>query len=583
MQPQPHIVARGQDRVHVRGKAGQQPGELSGGLWRVQLVEIINNQRDAAVSVGELRQHPVDHRRCVEVGCRCWQFRAAVCTGGVTDRAEQGQPELLGVVLAALHLHEGEPARLTRSARPGAQQRRLPAAGRSRDDRHLPAPPRDPGQREDHPGRSAGELLEPPSQTCPDIYAWHPGAGHAVLAPSVSVPGQRTYCQRRANPGSAALSSTRRRRDPIQPRESPGSGDGLSPDWRRAWACCEGWHGRQGTCPEIPGRYRDFTSYRRRRRRGPARLRADPPVRARPGPQRSEVLRRAGGAEPVLGHRRRLPVGVPDHPRRSSRVRRAPDHRPQPAPGGGRDRRRQRRDQHGDPPGLLPPPRRPRRRGLAVRRGRGPHRARGDQAPAGAGQRPGPAGAGGDLRRPLHPRGRRRARRAGLARPQPLAGQHLHPLPRPRHPDVHRRRQRRVGAHLQPQPVRGRPRVHGRPGHRAVLPVDPLHLRAPRPARHPRRRRGAPAVHRRHRSQRQGGAGRGRPDPLLHGAGENAWAGVKANLDAVTERAAAPIIAKYTGVLAAADIEVFTYTTTFQIMQSLRLDRGLGVSRPVNP
>ena len=55
VQPQPHIVTRGQDRVHVRGKAGQQPGELSGGLWRVQLVEIINNQRDAAVSVGELR------------------------------------------------------------------------------------------------------------------------------------------------------------------------------------------------------------------------------------------------------------------------------------------------------------------------------------------------------------------------------------------------------------------------------------------------------------------------------------------------------------------------------------------------
>jgi hypothetical protein len=33
----------------------------------------------------------------------------------------------------------------------------------------------------------------------------------------------------------------------------------------------------------------------------------------------------------------------------------------------------------------------------------------------------------------------------------------------------------------------------------------------------------------------------------------------------------------------AADIEVFTMTTTFAIMQSLRLDRGLGVSRPVNP
>ena len=55
---------------------------------------------------------------------------------------------------------------------------------------------------------------------------------------------------------------------------------------------------------------------------------------------------------------------------------------------------------------------------------------------------------------------------------------------------------------------------------------------------------------------------------------------LKAHLDAVTERAAAPVIAKYTGVLAAADIEVFTRTTTFQIMQSLRLDHGVGVSGP---
>jgi hypothetical protein len=70
------------------------------------------------------------------------------------------------------------------------------------------------------------------------------------------------------------------------------------------------------------------------------------------------------------------------------------------------------------------------------------------------------------------------------------------------------------------------------------------------------------------------------PVPFYVAAGQNVWAGVKAHLDAVTERAAAPIIAKYTGVLAAADIEVFTRTTTFQIMQSLRLDHGVGVSGP---
>ena len=71
------------------------------------------------------------------------------------------------------------------------------------------------------------------------------------------------------------------------------------------------------------------------------------------------------------------------------------------------------------------------------------------------------------------------------------------------------------------------------------------------------------------------------PVPFYMRYGENAWAGVKAHLDTVTERAAAPIIAKYTGVLAAADIEVFTTTTTFAIMQSLRLDRG--PSGPVHP
>jgi glyoxylase-like metal-dependent hydrolase (beta-lactamase superfamily II) len=71
------------------------------------------------------------------------------------------------------------------------------------------------------------------------------------------------------------------------------------------------------------------------------------------------------------------------------------------------------------------------------------------------------------------------------------------------------------------------------------------------------------------------------PVPYYVAGGQNVWAGVKGHLDAVTERAAAPIIAKYTGVLAAADIAEFTTTTTFQIMQSLRLDRG--PSGPVHP
>jgi hypothetical protein len=40
-------------------------------------------------------------------------------------------------LLVALHLHDREPMPLTRTVCPGAQQRRLPAAGRSGDDHHL--------------------------------------------------------------------------------------------------------------------------------------------------------------------------------------------------------------------------------------------------------------------------------------------------------------------------------------------------------------------------------------------------------------------------------------------------------------
>jgi glyoxylase-like metal-dependent hydrolase (beta-lactamase superfamily II) len=71
------------------------------------------------------------------------------------------------------------------------------------------------------------------------------------------------------------------------------------------------------------------------------------------------------------------------------------------------------------------------------------------------------------------------------------------------------------------------------------------------------------------------------PTPYFMKYGENAWAGVRGYLDAVTDAAAKPVIAKYTGVLAAADVEVFTTTTTFMIMQSIRLD--LGPSAPLHP
>jgi glyoxylase-like metal-dependent hydrolase (beta-lactamase superfamily II) len=64
------------------------------------------------------------------------------------------------------------------------------------------------------------------------------------------------------------------------------------------------------------------------------------------------------------------------------------------------------------------------------------------------------------------------------------------------------------------------------------------------------------------------------PTPYFVKYGANMWAAVKGYLDAVTNNAAKPVIDKYTGVLAAAD--VFTPSTTFWVMESVRLDKGVG-------
>jgi len=63
------------------------------------------------------------------------------------------------------------------------------------------------------------------------------------------------------------------------------------------------------------------------------------------------------------------------------------------------------------------------------------------------------------------------------------------------------------------------------------------------------------------------------PTPYFQRYGPNYWAVFKGYLDEIADKAAAPVIAKYTGTLAAAD--VYTVSTTFWLMESLRLDLGL--------
>jgi glyoxylase-like metal-dependent hydrolase (beta-lactamase superfamily II) len=64
------------------------------------------------------------------------------------------------------------------------------------------------------------------------------------------------------------------------------------------------------------------------------------------------------------------------------------------------------------------------------------------------------------------------------------------------------------------------------------------------------------------------------PAPYFVEHGESLWAAMSEYLSATTAAAAAPVIAKYSAVLAGADL--CTASTTFQVMQSIRLDLGYG-------
>jgi glyoxylase-like metal-dependent hydrolase (beta-lactamase superfamily II) len=64
------------------------------------------------------------------------------------------------------------------------------------------------------------------------------------------------------------------------------------------------------------------------------------------------------------------------------------------------------------------------------------------------------------------------------------------------------------------------------------------------------------------------------PTPFFAKYGNNAWAAVKTYQAAQVDYASAPVIKKYTGVLAAAD--VYTASTAFVLLESIRLDLGVG-------
>src|SRR5664279_1735874 len=117
----------------MRGEVLQQPGQLHQRLRRGQLVQIIDDQENAIAMLGKLRQNSPADGLVIEVGCRGQLFAVAVRARGPPDGAEDAEPELLGVLLIASHLHVCQPVLLTRTICPGPQQGGFAATGWGRD------------------------------------------------------------------------------------------------------------------------------------------------------------------------------------------------------------------------------------------------------------------------------------------------------------------------------------------------------------------------------------------------------------------------------------------------------------------
>src|SRR6266568_4392187 len=176
------------------GELLQQPGQLRERLRRGQLMEIIDDQEDAVAMLSELRAHSVGDGLLVEIGCRCQLSASARRAGGPPNGAEDGEPELLGVLLFALHLDDCQSVRLTRPVRPGPQQRGLAAACGARDKRYL-------GVRRAIEGCEKVPALNQPrscrtrlSLICPSYHA-RTRSQRASLPPSASQHPVHVTCQ----------------------------------------------------------------------------------------------------------------------------------------------------------------------------------------------------------------------------------------------------------------------------------------------------------------------------------------------------------------------------------------------------
>src|SRR5690348_11611356 len=98
-------------------KNGEHVLKLGESASGTQLVKIVYDQHNDSVCFGQFRYDRVDHRVAVKIGRG--HLPSGISDGvRLTDGVQNGEPELLSILLVTGHRHKGDPAIFAGSVRP---------------------------------------------------------------------------------------------------------------------------------------------------------------------------------------------------------------------------------------------------------------------------------------------------------------------------------------------------------------------------------------------------------------------------------------------------------------------------------
>ncbi len=135
MEPELRLLAACQHHPELGRHAGEKVLKAPEPLGRVELVQIVDHEHEPPLERFQVGEQALDQRLAAESRRRGDPLDEVLAVR-IGERVDHREPEMLGILFAALDRNPGDRLIGARPLGPGAEQHRLAAAGRSADERH---------------------------------------------------------------------------------------------------------------------------------------------------------------------------------------------------------------------------------------------------------------------------------------------------------------------------------------------------------------------------------------------------------------------------------------------------------------